>query len=510
MPVSSLAPPREAARCPARGSLSAALNRLGPDAVLVVGVLVFATTLLLELPSAFNVDSWLALVTGRDVWQNGIPAHVTLTAIPLGTKWVDQQWLAQLFSYAIYRVGGLGLLGVAGAFALVGSVAGAAVAARRLGGTMLSVLLILPLAVVLVLPSREIRTQDFVIPLFVVVAFLVASDVRSPSRRVFWCLPLLVLWANLHGSVTLGAMLLALDGVALAWARRRELPRSARGWCRPVALVAGAAASILITPYGVSIVGYYRSTMFDSSLREMVFEWRPITADPLAAGVLAVVALIAIWALCRNASRSNHWERLVLLVLAAGSISVQRNAIFFGLFALMVVPVWLGAKERTAVPPTDRRRSVVNRTLIGGALAVVSAAAGAALLRPSSTIEFSYQRSGVLTAVQRAIHVDPALRILGDVRFDDWLLWRDPALHGRIAFDGSFELLTPSAAEPGPEPHLTLRARLEAVRPRLSPTSARPPVRATHRAQLPRRAGAAGALQRRRATRDPAQQEPSG
>jgi hypothetical protein len=32
---------------------------------------------------------------------------------------------------------------------------------------------------------------------------------------------------------------------------------------------------------------------------------------------------------------------------------------------------------------------------------------------------------------------------MGDVRFDDWLLWRDPVLQGRMAYDGSYELLTP-------------------------------------------------------------------
>ena len=43
---------------------------------------------------------------------------------------------------------------------------------------------------------------------------------------------------------------------------------------------------------------------------------------------------------------------------------------------------------------------------------------------------------------------------MGDVRFDDWLLWRDPALQGRIAYDGSYELLTGRAAGSAAEPVL--------------------------------------------------------
>ncbi len=70
------------------------------------------------------------------------------------------------------------------------------------------------------------------------------------------------------------------------------------------------------------------------------------------------------------------------------------------------------------------------------------AAAAAALARPAATIEFSAQRLGVLTAVQQATQSDPHLRVLAGEHFDDWLLWRDPALSGRVANDVRFELLS--------------------------------------------------------------------
>jgi hypothetical protein len=34
------------------------------------------------------------------------------------------------------------------------------------------------------------------------------------------------------------------------------------------------------------------------------------------------------------------------------------------------------------------------------------------------------------------------LRAFADERFDDWLLWRDPKLSGRVAGDARFELLS--------------------------------------------------------------------
>ena len=318
------------------------LERLGRDASLVVILLVLEAGLLVLVPNDVNVDTWLALVAGRHVWQSGIPHLVTLTAIPHGRPWVDQQWLAQLASYAVYRVGGLGLLGVDRGHRVRRQPRRRGVAARRLGATTLSVLLILPLAVLLTYPGLEIRTQDFALALFVAVAYLLAVDARRPSRRVFWCLPLLVLWANLHGSATLGALLVGLHAVTLAWARRRELAGSVRAWRRPVALLAGAGVSLMITPYGTGIVGYYRSTMVGSSLRHVITEWGPVTSMPVVDGALAAVVVIALWALWRHRARSTPWERLALLVLAAGSADVVRNAVFLGLFALIVVPLWIG------------------------------------------------------------------------------------------------------------------------------------------------------------------------
>lgn len=441
--MSSLAFPHDAARRRGHGGMvRTALARAGADTLLAVALLILATVLLLEVPAEFSVDSWLALVTGREVWQSGVPHHETLIALAYGHQWLDQQWLSQVFTYAIYRIGGLGLLGLVNVAFLVGGVAGATVAARRRGAPFLAVLVTLPLCVALITPSREVRTQTFVIPLFVGVAYLLAQDARAPSRRVYWCLPLLVLWANLHGTVTLGAGLVGLRGLTVAWERRDMLLSSARSWIRPLALAGGAVASILVTPYGLSIISYYRTTMVGGSLRQAVSEWQPATSEPALAAVLFVVAGVAVWSFGRHPSRTTLWERMALIVLAAGSISVVRNCLFLGLFALMVVPVSLGFPQRAVRRIADRSRSI-NGALLAGAVVLALAAAAATMIRPAATIELSYQRIGVLRSVQLAIRQQPSLRILADERFDDWLVWRDPSLGGRIAADARFELLSP-------------------------------------------------------------------
>jgi hypothetical protein len=436
--MTSLALADRAAGKPRGLSRSTLLERHGSDVLLAALVLGIAAVLFAFLPGAFSVDSWLALVAGRDVWSSGLPHHETLTALSQGHAWVDQQWLSELTSYALYRIGGLGLLGLTNVALVAISVGGAVIGARRLGASARSVMVVLPLCLWLAIPSREVRTQEFVLPLFVATTFLLARDSRAPSRAVLWCLPLLVLWGNLHGTVTLGVGLVALRGLTILWEQRRKLTGH---WKRPLALIIGAPACLLITPYGAHILTYYHTMFLQSSVRHTVTEWQPITSAWLVAVPFFLGAGLALWSFGRNPHRTTPWEQLALIALAAGSVLVIRNVLFFALAAIMILPLSLGLETKPA-----RARPYVNAAVALGALAAVLIGATATLTRPASAYEFHYQRAGVLATVRAAIAADPQAKVLADVRFADWLLWRDPGLRGRIANDARFELLSGTQA----------------------------------------------------------------
>lgn len=129
--------------------------------------------------------------------------------------------------------------------------------------------------------------------------------------------------------------------------------------------------------------------MLDSSVRHVLTEWRPVTSMPVVAGALAVMAVIALWALWRHRARSTQWERLALLILAAGSVSVVRNAVFFGLFALIVVPLWIGHADAENRSPIDRPLARAHGALVCLALVAAGIAAAVTVIEPASTIEFA-------------------------------------------------------------------------------------------------------------------------
>ena len=186
-----------------------------------------AIVLITHLRTALAADGWMALLSGRVVAQHGLPSHDTLMVWAHGRQWVDQQWLAQLLLYGLDRLGGLPLALLVHAFLVIGALGGAAALARRRGGSARSATWVaLPVLIAYWPEAVVMRPQSFAYPLFVAVLWLLVDELRQPSRRVYLVLPLLALWANLHGSVVVGAAVVSAFAVTEIAASLRSRPRT--------------------------------------------------------------------------------------------------------------------------------------------------------------------------------------------------------------------------------------------------------------------------------------------
>jgi hypothetical protein len=410
------------------------------QALFVAGLATVAGVILGKVPSHINQDGWLALVDGRYVAQHGIPHGDTLALLTHGAPWIDQQWLAQLAIYGLQQLGGLALYSIVYVALTVGSLAIAIVAARRLGGTDDHVIWVLPVAAFLYFAgSFQIRTQGFAYPLFVGTLWLLAAELRAPGRRrVYLVFPLLILWGNLHGSASLGAGLVALYGVSLLVKDLRAgRPWRVRG--RGLAFMIGAPLCLLATPYGISGLSYYRETLMNPAFKTLIVEWQPVTSFTILAVPFFVAAFATVWVLGHSRGRARLFETLALLVLIAAAISAVRNITWFALAVIMLLPSTMSATVAPR-PPAPRRRRL-NLTLVAatGIFLLVSVATVAT--RPGAWFERGYNAQ-TLGQVATVVHRHPDVRIFADGHFADWLLWHDPSLAGRIAYDSRLELLT--------------------------------------------------------------------
>jgi hypothetical protein len=283
--------------------------------------------------------------------------------------------------------------------------------------------------------SWNARAQSLALGLFVAVVWLVLTDARTPSRRVFLVFPLLLLWANLHGSAITGAIFVVLAGLTYAFERRRQpvhewLPRTA-------VLCIGPVACLFASPYATSLPDYYRHMLFNSAFRDFVMEWRP-TAPDLQTSPFYLLAFVAVWLIGRRSDRLSTLEKVLLVASALIGLQSLRGVVWFALVALMVMPVLLDGvlKPRAA----SRRFAPLNRALIASSLVGVVLTIAAVAAKPASWFERDYPQAA-LGAVEHANAASPDTLVFASTQYTDWLLLRVPELRGQIAFDTRFELL---------------------------------------------------------------------
>ncbi|MBA3402957.1 MAG: hypothetical protein H0U05_13355 [Actinobacteria bacterium] len=402
----------------------------GEEFLLVVLYAAFGTVFLTVFPPTLLVaDSWLTLVAGREVVQHGLPSVDELTVLGLGQTWTDQQWGAQLLAYGSHALGGNGPLAVVVALFAVGAFALAAVAARTLGAGPRSILLVF-FPVLLAAPwTFTIRAQVFALPLFTGLIWLLASEARKPSRRVYLVFPLLVVWGNLHGSAALAAMLTMLLGaIDLISTRGRSGPRS-------LALLALSPLALLVTPYGpIDTARYYHLLLVDPPFgRELVTEWRHSVPawDTLVFYLLAVLTLLAV---VKGRRRLTLFDMATLAVTFAGAVLAIRGIPWFAMSCLILVPLALGPVLEARVARIPR---AFDRALSYGAVALLGAVAVLALARDDSWYLKNWPEEAV-AAVRNSL--TPDTRVFATSRDADWVLWRIPELRGRLAYDVRFEI----------------------------------------------------------------------
>jgi hypothetical protein len=416
-----------------RLALDAVRNRARRDGLLVLLLGLYAAAIAGFGRAVMLTDSWLALVTGRLIASHGLPTHDTLTVFAHGRRWVDQQWLAQLTIYELNRVGGIRLAILIHILLVVGSLAGAMVVARRLGAGPRSISLVTLIAFLpALLGSLQLRTQSLAYPLFVVVLALAAGRPWT-WRRLALSLALLCLWANLHGSVILGAGLVALRGVS-------DLVEDLRTRQRPSVLTLATVAlpwpCLLVTPFPLAIPHYYAQTVFNSAFGSYLAQWQPSTLSVVSLPLFALI-LGFFWLLGRSASGFNRFEKLAGLVLVAFALLALRNWVWLALGAVAFYPL---ALERTGTKNSRSLPAALNHVAaIAGTLLAVLAAA--ILAHPQSWFTSTYPNQAA-RAVARLAAAHPGEQIFASMRWGDWLLWKEPQLQGRVAFDARDELLT--------------------------------------------------------------------
>jgi hypothetical protein len=351
-------------------------------------------------------DTWWHLRAGRDIWQGVFPTVERWSFTARGHAWPDHEWLSEAIFFALHRVGGMPLLALVVAVAVTTTFA---LVWRLMVGAVLrrGALVFLTLPVTLIVAS--LRPQVFSLLLLVVTVTLLAR------RRFAWLPVVFLLWANLHGAVVIGGLVVAAALVtALVWDRR---------CARPLAIGAAiSAVAVFLTPLGTGILGL----VFGMSNEADIAEWEPAWRNMPAGALFALVVVVAVAAaVALHRRRSFEWsDRVLVASTVALVLPAVRYSRLMPMFVVVALP--LIARGWEAWRPSTARaedRSIVNATLLGVVVVAAIVWVAAAWAGPSTALAWEPLPAGAVHAVGACD--GPVYN-----RFDDgaYLIWFAPGV----------------------------------------------------------------------------------
>ena len=341
------------------------------DALLTA--LLFTTIALAAALMPAQNDTFWQLRAGHDMWRSRtVLLHDTFSHTVYGAAWPNHEWLSQIVLYALYSAGGLALVTLAAAAAvvcawwIVWTITPASPRTR---------FLLIALVVVSACGTWSPRPQVFSLLL------LAATTALLRARRYAWLPPLFVLWANLHGGVALGAWVL----IAAVAASLLESPRST---LRLFAACVACAIGGCLTP-----IGWRFWLEIAQSLGRIehlgIAEWAPPRlTDPALVGFWPMLAALIVLAVLRGrqlwrdeeARQRGHLTLVaVALALAPTSVGAVRNVPPFLMVAVPAVAVLLPRRDGVTAPRSERPRVNVAIAGVAAAVAVTSVAVAYAL-----------------------------------------------------------------------------------------------------------------------------------
>jgi len=354
-----------------------------------------------------NTDTYFHLRFGQeflDGWSLRHPGSVSTFAT---RDWVPTQWLSEIVMARTEDWFGLAGVAWLSGFLEVALFLVLYVVCRDRAEPLVAAVVT---AIALLAMQNGLSMRPQVIS-YLLVAVVVGAWLRTArdGRARWWLVPLVWLWAMLHGmwpvALVIGAV--AVLGLALDRAPGRLLVRAA-------AIPVASAVVAALTPVGPEL---YTAVAAVGSRSQYFAEWGAPDWTSWEFGALAL--LLALTVVARWRRRHNPWTELLLVGLAAAFAFYSERTV--PVAAAMLAPLLAGPLQDLVGPRTtaDRREPLV---VAGGALAALVVLAVAV---PFTSADPPAQASWM----------DPTLSALpaGTKVLDDWdqggyVMWRYPQL----------------------------------------------------------------------------------
>ncbi|MCJ7620995.1 MAG: hypothetical protein MUP64_12330, partial [Anaerolineae bacterium] len=220
-------------------------------------------------------DFWWHLRTGQYIWETGtIPRQDIFSYTLHGQPWITHEWLSEVILYAIYAI-----FGQAGLILVFAGMITAAFALSYLqcNGRPYLASFVVVLAAIASAVTWGVRPQMLSLLLSAVFLYILHLYRRGNSKYLWLLPPLMVLWANLHGSFFLGLVYLAAHilGATLenVFARRQEAAHTWKDIRHLAAVTLVTTAAPVLNPNGIRLLVYPFGTLGSPAMQQYIMEW---------------------------------------------------------------------------------------------------------------------------------------------------------------------------------------------------------------------------------------------
>ncbi len=371
-----------------------------------------------------------------------------------GRPWHDHEYLSEVslaFVYDRFGVVGLKMWKLALVSATVVLLA---LALAETGASVAIQMNTLAVAIAAIAPHMQFRPQLYTYALLAAMLLMLARDNYRRSGQLWAVVPLMALWANLHGGFVAGLAALfayALVKAALEWRARRRV--------QIAAIAVAATLATLVTPYGVEGWRTVFTTLWTSPTFRIFADWQPLTAAfrdqwrfnhwgiAVYLCFIALVAALAAGLIARPRGGDLPLVAIALLMTAAAFKAV-RNVPLAAIPCTLPVARhgMMAMAESRGKKPEPAAASHWPQWIVAGAALAMAAVAGEFSPRlpldmpyPSGAVEFMKEhglRGNILSAFEWGEyliwHMGPESRVFVDSRYD--MVYPIPVVLDYIAF----------------------------------------------------------------------------
>ena len=387
---------------------------------------------LMTLRPIGDPDFWWHLRTGQFIIQTrSIPHTDPFSYTKAGQPWITHEWLSEVIIYALFSLGGFGLLILVFSFIITAAFLLTYLRCPAESRPYIAGFGLL-LGAVSTAPTWGVRPQMISLLLTSLFLFLLDRYRREVKLKFLVPLPFITLiWVNLHAGYLLGLGIVGIfigggfiDVLLTGFFHREQAEpvptlRSILNLC--LVLVACALAT-LANPNGIRILTYPFQTLTSPSMQQFIQEWfspdfHQIIWQPLAWLILALVGVGMV-----NKKSVSPANILLTIVFGYAGLISMRNVPFFALAAVPVLAEQVGSliKIRSTFYAPSRLFRLIIPVLLGGIALIV----GLHFIQVVQQQPITEAENFPKTAVDWMLENKPTGNLFNSYNWGGYLIWR--------------------------------------------------------------------------------------